>query len=172
LVLLNYIYEGKLWLYEYHKEAQDISKYLKKRLKNKKYIVGNFSEINNDYRFKGDLYLITGPNTTSSAVKFADILRYNHIVKKTYGSETLSKTTQYNFANSYFLPITGIQLVLSTSLSYALDKNIDKHGFRPDIEVRLRNVTEFFENLGNRFVAEKVIELIESENKENENTSD
>jgi len=172
LVLLNYIYEGKLWLYEYHKEARDISKYLKKRLKNKKYIVGNFSEINNDYRFSGDLYLITGPNTKSSAVRFADILRYNHIVKKIYGSETLSKTTQYDFANSYFLPITGIQLVLSTSLSYSLDKNTDTHGLRPDIEVKPRNVSEFFENSGDRFVAKKVIELIESEKQENENTSD
>lgn len=172
LTLINYLHEGKLWIYSYHDEPKDISKYLKKRLKNKKYIIGNYSDINEDYRFEGQTYLVTGPSTSSSAVRFADILRYNKIVEKIYGRETRTRTTQYDWATTYDLPVTGLQLKLSTNLLYALDKNTDTHGLIPDIIVEPNNVEEFWKNSGDRLVVERVIELIDQENQNNENTSD
>lgn len=169
--ILNYLYKGEIWLYEYHKEPQVLSKYSKKRLKNSDYIVGNYSDINKEYMFEGKIYLITGPLTTSSATRFADILQFNNIVDKTFGCETLTKTTQYDYSANYYLPITGLRLLLSTNLYYALDKNLNTHGLIPDIEVKPNTVLDFLGNRSNRFVIDKVIKLIESENIIDENTT-
>lgn len=172
IILLNYLTDGKLWLYEYHDKPQDLSSYTKKRIKNSKYIDGKYTDIDKKYKFEGETYLITGPLTASSAVRFADILKYNKIVEKIYGRETLSKATQYDYFNRLELPVTGIYLGLSVTLHYALDRNLNKHGFLPDIEIKPNNVEEFLLNNKNKFVIDKVINLIESENQKDENTSD
>lgn len=172
ITILNYLYEGELWLFEHHKEAKDLSKYTKKRLKNKDYIVGKYSDLNMDYKYNGDLYLITGTSTASSSVRFADILIYNNIVGKIYGSESLTKTTQYDFGTTHYLPITGLKLVLSVSLYYALDKNKNTHGLIPDIEVEPKNEKEYHENIRNKLVIQKVIELIEAEELDKNKTTD
>ena len=171
IVLLNYLYEGELSLYEHQKKPLDLSKFSKKRINNSNHILGRFSDINKDYQFGGNIYLITGPSTSSSAVRFADILKYNHISKKIYGSETLTKTTQYDFYGSHYLPATGITLGLSTTLYYALDKNTNTHGLIPDVEVIPETGNEFLKNMDNKLVIDRVISLIKSENTENENTS-
>ncbi len=171
ITFLNYLYEGELSLYEFQEKPVSLKKFTKKKL-NYKYITGQYYDIYKSCKYYGPLYLIVGPRTASSAVRFADILKYNKIVDKIFGSETLSRTTQYDYSTKHYLPITGLRLSLSTNLRYALDKNTNTHGLIPDVEVKPNNVEEFWKNYKNKFVIEKVINLIESENQENENTSD
>lgn len=171
IVILNYLYEGELSLYEHQKKQLDLSKFSKKRINNSSFILGKYSDINKDHQFKGKVYLITGSSTTSSAVRFADILQYNNISTKIFGKETLTKTTQYDFYNSHYLPVTGLSLGLSMTLYYALDKNTNIHGLIPDIEVGPKNGEEFLNNLNNKLVIDRVINLIESENTTHEDTS-
>lgn len=171
LVILNYLYEGDLSIYEYHKEKRDLKKYTKKTIHKKDYVIGKFSDINMEYKFEGNIYLITGSWTGSSAVKFADLMKYNHLVDKIFGCETLIKSTQFNYSKKYYLPVTGISLTISTSLSYALDKNLDTHGLIPDVEVKPNTVNEYWQNLSNQFVIDKVINMIESDTTQNENTT-
>ncbi|MCD4734581.1 MAG: hypothetical protein K8R53_00930, partial [Bacteroidales bacterium] len=163
IAILNYLYEDELWLYEYHGESMNLKNYSKKVLKNKDYIIGKYSDINTEYMYDGNIFLITGMATASSAVWFADILRFNDIVQKIYGEETLSKTTQYDYRTTHYLPYTGIMLKLSVSLYYALDKNLYTHGLIPDLVVKPTNVKEFQENAQNRIVIQKVIDLIVNE---------
>ena len=170
IILLNYLYEGDLSLYEFQKRPQNISKYTKKRINNISYILGKYSDINKDFLFDGNIYLITGPATSSAAVRFADIINFNDIVTKIFGSETLTKTSQYDFYNGHYLPVSGISLGLSTTFYYALDKNLNTHGLIPDVEVKPKNGQEFLNNFENEIVIKKVINLIKSENIKNENT--
>ncbi len=164
IILLNYLTEGDISLYEYQKRPQDLGKFTKKRINNINYILGKFADINKYYLFNGKIYLITGASTKSAAVRFADILKYNNISDKIFGAETLTKTTQYDFYNSHYLPATGIALGLSTALYYALDKNLNTDGLIPDVEVIPANGTEFLQNIENKLVIDKVIKLIDSEN--------
>lgn len=168
IVVLNYLYEGELSLYEHQKKPLDLSKFSKKRINNATYILGKYADINKEFLFKGKIYLITGSSTSSSAVRFADILKYNKISDKIFGGETLTKTTQYDFYNSYYLPATGIALGLSNTLFYALDKNLDTHGLIPDVEVVPANTIEFLDNTDNKLIIERVIKLIDTEH---ENTT-
>lgn len=163
IILLNYLYEGELSLYEFQKRPQDLAKYTKKRINNISYILGKYADINKEFQFKENIYLVTGTSTSSAAVRFADIIQYNHIVTKIFGSETLTKTSQYDFYNGHYLPISGISLGLSTNFYYALDKNLNTHGLIPDVEVAPKNGQEFLNNFENEIVIDEVIKLIKSE---------
>jgi len=150
-------------LYGYHKDKKDLKNYSKKILKNKDYITGKYSDINHEYKYDGKIYLITGMGTASSAVRFADIMRFNNIVAKIYGEETLSKTTQYDFRTTHYLPYTGLMLRLSVNLYYALDKNLNTHGLIPDVIVKPNRVRECQKNSQNTIVIQKVVDLITKE---------
>ncbi len=159
---MNYLYEGKLSLYEYQGEQQDLEKYTKKFISKKEYIDGNYSDIDHKLKFTGNIYLIVGASTASSAVRFADILRFNKIAVKIFGQETLTRTTQFDYAAIHYLPVTKLHLRLSSSLNYGLDKNHDNHGLLPDIEIKPETTKEYRENLNNQLVTERVIKYIES----------
>jgi hypothetical protein len=170
VVLLSYLYKGNLWLYQYHDEAQNLGKYTKKRIKQRDYISGKYSDIDQGNRFFGDVYLVTGSSTANAAVRFADIMRYNKIVKRIYGEETFNRSTHYASSNHYILPVTKLKLRLSTVLNYALDKNQDKDGLLPDVEIKPTNSEEYWENKNNQLIIKRVIDHINS-NDLNENTS-
>ncbi|MEZ5082057.1 MAG: S41 family peptidase [Bacteroidales bacterium] len=171
IIFLNYLYKGDLWIYGYHKEKKNLSQYTKKSIKDNKFILGRYRDISTELKFEGHIYLIIGPKTKLSGINFADILRYNKISTKIYGSESLSKNTQFTSSQLNYLPVTKIRLGLSFSMSEALDKNRNTHGFLPDEEVKPNTIEEFWDNGSNRLVINKVIDLIEKENLENENTT-
>jgi hypothetical protein len=164
IVLLNYLYEGKLSLYEYQGEQQDLEKSTKKFISKKEYIDGDYSDIDPKLKFSGNIYLIVGTSTYSAAVRFADIMRYNKIAAKIFGQETLTRATQYDYPVKHYLPVTKLYLQLSAVLSYALDQNHDNKGFLPDVEIKPETAKEFQEDIYRLLVTEKVIKYIESEN--------
>jgi len=162
VVLLNFLHDGKLWLYQYHDEPQDAGKYIKKRIKQRDYISGKYSDMDRNNKFSGDIYLITGSATANAAVRFADIIRYNNIARRIYGEETFSRTTQYTNSNHYMLPVTKLRLRLSTVLNYALDKNHERNGLLPDVVIKPKTQGEYWENKNNHLIIKRVIDHIHS----------
>jgi len=69
IIVLNYLFEGDISLYEFQKKPQDLSKYTKKRINNINYILGKYADINKDYMYKRNIYLLIGASTSSAAVR-------------------------------------------------------------------------------------------------------
>lgn len=163
LVMLNYLFEGELWLYGYHKEPVDLAKYSREKMKKSQMVKGKFSRIDRGNSYNGKIYLITGPYTASAAVRFADIMRYNHIATGFFGRETMIMNPSYDFPTLHYLPVTGLVLYLSYTFFDALDSNRNMSGFMPDVIIQPDNITEARENRSDQVVIEKVLEFIHKE---------
>ncbi|MCB2220501.1 MAG: hypothetical protein KQI35_08910 [Bacteroidetes bacterium] len=162
LTLLNYFHEGEISLYGYQKEPVDLNKYTVKHLRNKDYVKGKVSKIADDCRFNGDIYLVMGYGTRSSAVTFADIMTYNRLATATFGQETGDKASRYDHPLHYYLPVTGLSLYLSSMLVKSLDQTKHTRGIIPDYQINLENIKTYHENKEqhNALILQKVIQKI------------
>ncbi len=166
MTLLNYLYTGEINLYGYHKDPVDLMKYTAKHLRKKDYVKGKISKIASNCRFDGDIYLVTGYGTRSSAVTFADILTFNQLATSTFGQETGDRTSRYDRPIHYYLPVTGLGLRLSTTLVKSLDHTRHTRGLLPDYPIYLNDIGAYQENIEqhNALILQKAIQIIRKKN--------
>lgn len=118
------------------------------------------SKIDTTVFFNGDKYLVIGPKTFSSAVRFADVMKSNLICKNVFGQETLGQATHYGEAKNYILPNTNLAIVISSKLFYSINCNTDKSGVMPDLEVPLKTIDDYMTYFQNGIAIKKALDLI------------
>jgi C-terminal processing protease CtpA/Prc len=85
--------------------------------------------------FNGDLYLLVGPNTFSSANMFAAVIQDNRI-GAIIGEPTGNQPTCYGEPLSFTMPVTGIRFRISHKQFFRPDvRRDDEDCIYPDFEV-------------------------------------
>jgi hypothetical protein len=118
------------------------------------------SKIDTALFFSGDIYLVTGPRSFSSAVRFADVMKSNLLCKNVIGQETLGQATHYGEAKTSNLPNTKLVITVSSKLFYSINCNTDKSGVMPDLEVPLKTVEDYMNYFQSGFAIKKALNLI------------
>jgi hypothetical protein len=88
-------------------------------------------------KFNGNVYVLTSRETASSAMGFADIIKYNKI-GKIVGEET--GDTVISFSNSLLFELPNSRLVARSSTQYSIGLSAEKHGkgVIPDYKVEFQ----------------------------------
>jgi hypothetical protein len=120
----------------------------------------NTSEINADVQFKGKVFLLIGYRTFSSAVRFADFIKYNHLADSIFGIETLGQASHYGQSKSYHLPNSQLHFIVSDKLFLSIDCKGDVSGVTPDVYLKSNSGREYLENILSAKDISKVIDLI------------
>jgi hypothetical protein len=94
-------------------------------------------------RFKGKIFLLTGIRTFSSAMNFAQCFK-NYSLGTIIGEETGGWIVSYGDKIATQLPITEITLSISQKKFYTIgSKDSDHHGVIPDIKIQSQEALNF-----------------------------
>jgi hypothetical protein len=89
----------------------------------------------NPFRYKGQVYVLIGPKTGSSAVMFASMAKYYHIATLV-GEETGDTTVCYGDTLHFNLPNSKLQIGVACKYFVNVGGKPDGHGVIPDYEVK------------------------------------
>lgn len=118
------------------------------------------SKIDLNALYEGDIYLIIGSKTFSSAVRFADVMKSNGVCDKIFGQETLGQVTHYGQYKKYFLPNTKLKINISSKLFPSINCSESRTGVIPDFNIELKSIEDYFNYSKNEFTIKQTMKMI------------
>ena len=120
---------------------------------------------NNEFLFKGNLYLLTSSQTSSAAMDFAAAFKY-YKMGTIIGEETGGSLIEYSNGIPFTLPNTKLEGIIASQKSICVGAKDDGHGVIPDYEV-IPSIDDVYN--GTDRVMEFTKEFIEKRRKSNNN---
>lgn len=118
------------------------------------------SKIKKELRFAGKIYLLIGPRTFSSAIRFTNVMSYNHVTDSVFGLETMGQACHYGDLTYKQLPETKLRVSVSSKLFFALNCSCEPTGMLPDVVFTYASASDYIDSLLRGDDPERILELI------------